>query len=506
MKNRTVIFCFLVLLALGWPSIQNMTIPSHTSVAQERDVWPSDLIAELEPVLSGFTEPLYLTSARDGTGRLFIAERAGRIKVVQPGQDLQPAIFLDITSRVLKDDIGGFVGLAFHPGFRTNGRFFVCYTRISDGALAVSEYHVSASNPNVAETDETVLLAINRQLGAHNGGMLEFGPDGYLYIGVGDGSPSRDPGNFAQNIESLLGKILRIDVDNPDGNQPYSSPPDNPFFGPTPGRDEIFALGVRNPYRFSFDRETGHLYCGDVGERMKEEVSFIRIGGNYGWRIMEGTFCSGLDPQLCDTIESIPPIVQYGHAGRVCAAVTGGYVYRGRRDTLPVSTYVFGDFCTGEIFVLNEGVFQLLLDTELNISSFGEDEEGEIYVVDIAGTIHRIVNPNPVTPPEEADPPVVEVLTPNTRIKVKAGKVYDITWSSTGEGLDRHDIQLSLDNGSTWQDVVTGLPGTARSYAWTVPDTKAKNALIRVIAYGSSTSTGEDQSDSTFKIKRRKNT
>ena len=172
---------------------------------------------------------------------------------------------------------------------------------------------------------------------------------------------------------------------------------------------------------------------------------------------------------------------------------------------MPVTTYVFGDFCTGEIFVLNEGVFQLLLDTDLNISSFGEDEEGEIYVVDIAGTIYRIFNPNPVTPPQEPDPPTVQVLTPNTRIKVKAGKVYEITWSSTGEGLNRHDIQLSLDSGSTWQDVVTGLPGTARSFAWTVPDSKTKNALIRVIAYGSSTATGEDQSDSTFKIKRGKN-
>jgi hypothetical protein len=237
----------------------------------------------------------------------------------------------------------------------------------------------------------------------HNGGMIEFGPDGFLYIGTGDGGSADDPGNRAQNINELLGKILRIDVDLPDPPALYSSPPDNPFFGSTPGRDEIYALGLRNPFRFSFDRQTGELIVGDVGQDEREEIDIIELGGNYGWRIFEGTRCTNNDPTLCALAGLIEPIAEYSHTGGRCS-ITGGYVYRGTRGTLPLGTYVFGDFCTGEIFQLNPvasgAPVTVLLTSGLNISSFGEDQSGEIYVVGLGGTVHLI---SESSPPPSAD-------------------------------------------------------------------------------------------------------
>ncbi|MGH7395048.1 MAG: PQQ-dependent sugar dehydrogenase, partial [Candidatus Methylomirabilales bacterium] len=218
----------------------------------------------------------------------------------------------------------------------------------------------------------------------------------------GDGGSGNDPGNRAQNINELLGKILRIDVDTPAGSQLYSSPSSNPFFGSTPGRDEIFALGLRNPWRFSFDRVTGQLLAGDVGQGAREEVDIVTLGGNYGWRVFEGTLCTNLGPPLCSVGGFTPPIREYSHSAGRCS-ITGGYVYRGARSTLPVGAYVYGDFCTGEIFQLfpatSGGTETLLLGTSLNISSFGEDEAGEIYVVGLGGTVHRLTGaPSPPAP------------------------------------------------------------------------------------------------------------
>jgi hypothetical protein len=217
---------------------------------------------------------------------------------------------------------------------------------------------------------------------------------------MGDGGSANDPGNRAQDVNELLGKILRIDVDNPDGAQPYSSPPSNPFFGPTTGRDEIFAVGMRNPWRFSFDRRTGNLYAGDVGQGVVEEVDIVSLGNNYGWRILEGTRCTNLGPASCNAIGFTPPVAEYNHAGGRCS-ITGGYVYRGSTSSLPFGSYVYADYCTGEIFLLESGSQRLLLDTTINISSFGEDEAGEIYVVGLNGTVNRIVNPDPPPPPGE---------------------------------------------------------------------------------------------------------
>jgi len=343
----------------------------------------------LKPFLSGLDKPVYVTSARDGSNRLFIVELDGLIKVVQPGSRT-PTVFLDIRDKVLTGLEQGLLGLAFHPQFSTNRQFFVNYTRAADGATVIARYRARGGDPNVAKPTETVLLLINQPFANHNGGMLEFGPDGFLYIAMGDGGSGNDPRNRAQNLKKLLGKILRIDVDRPDGVRPYSSPATNPYFGDLTGRDEIFATGLRNPWRFSFDRQTGDLIAGDVGQGQREEIDLIALGGNYGWRIWEGNRCN--DPGNCAAAGFVFPIAEYEHTGGRCA-VTGGYVYRGSRASLPDGAYVFGDYCSGEIFVLEGGSMSLLLDTDLNISSFGENEAGEIYVVGLGGTVHRIAPP-----------------------------------------------------------------------------------------------------------------
>jgi len=347
---------------------------------------------QLIPVASGLSSPLYVTGARDGSNRLFIVEQPGIIKVMQPGATAPaPTPFLNVTSKVLAGGERGLLGLAFHPQYTTNGRFFVNYTRRPDGATVVSEFKVSAGDPNVAETEEKIIITIAQPFANHNGGWIEFGPDGFLYIGMGDGGSANDPGNRAQNIEELLGKMLRIDV-NTDGTVPYTSPATNPFFGPTPGRDEIYATGLRNPFRCSFDRATGSLYAGDVGQNIIEEIDIVTLGGNYGWRVFEGTRCTGLGPAPCTASNYVAPLVEYDHFTNGRCSVTGGYVYRGTRNSLPVGGYVFGDFCSGEIFLWNGGSMSLLLDTNLQIASFGEDEAGEIYVVGLGGAIHRIAS------------------------------------------------------------------------------------------------------------------
>jgi glucose/sorbosone dehydrogenase len=336
-------------------------------------------------------------------------ELPGVIKVLQPGGST-PTEFLNITDKVQSPGEQGLLGLAFHPQYATNGRFFVNYTRKPDGATVIAQYVVSPSNPNIAGTTETVLLVIDQPFANHNGGMIEFGPDGFLYIGMGDGGSGNDPDQRGQNVNDLLAKMLRINVDAANGAVPYSSPPDNPFFGATPGRDEIYAIGFRNPFRWSFDRGTGQLVLGDVGQSAREEVDIVTLGGNYGWRVFEGTLCTGLGPQSCSGGNFIPPITEYGHVGGRCS-ITGGYVYRGALSTLPQGTYVYGDFCTGEILVLdlNQRVETFLMGSGVNISSFGEDEAGEIYVVGLGGTVHKLINTDTRAGSISADPNPIPV-------------------------------------------------------------------------------------------------
>lgn len=380
---------WLIYSLLGFLTLLPVMASTHQSETQTGT--QSILAVQLQPVITtGLSSPVFVTSARDGSNRLFIVEQPGRIKVLQPGQT-SPAVFLDIVMRVLSGGEQGLLGLALHPQFKFNGRFFVYYTRQTDGAITIAEYHTSATNPNVADTTEKPILSIPHPTFAnHNGGMMAFGPDGFLYFGTGDGGSGNDPGNNAQNTTALLGKILRIDVDHPNGPSAYSSPATNPFVG-VAGADEIFAYGMRNPWRWSFDRSTGQLYVGDVGQNNWEEVDIITNGGNFGWRVMEGNHCNpAFNGGTCTPI-GIAPIAEYSHTSGRCS-ITGGYVYRGPIATLPTGSYVYADFCTGEIFLLDNGMQSLLMDTTLSISSFGEDEAGEIYVVNLGGSIHRLVN------------------------------------------------------------------------------------------------------------------
>jgi glucose/arabinose dehydrogenase len=354
--------------------------------------FPSEAGAlQLQSVLTGLSSPVYVTHAHDGTNRLFIVEQPGRILVLQPGAGTA-TVFLDITAKVLSGGEQGLLGLAFHPNYASNRRLFVNYTRQADGATVIAEYRASVADANMADTAETTILVIPQPFTNHNGGMVEFGPDGFLYIGMGDGGSGNDPGNRAQDLNQLLGKMLRIDIDA--AGVPYTSPPSNPFFGATAGRDEIFAVGLRNPFRFSFDRGTGQqLYLGDVGQGAREEIDIITLGGNYGWRVFEGTLCTNNDPGLCNPANFVFPIAEYDHSGGRCAII-GGYVYRGTTSTFPMGAYIYGDLCTGEILQLfpaaGGGAQSVLLDTSLSISSFGEDESGEIYVVDLSGGIYRL--------------------------------------------------------------------------------------------------------------------
>ena len=353
---------------------------------------------ELQPVLDGLSSPVLLAHAGDGSNRLFIVEQRGTIQVLGPGET-SPTLFLDITARIRSGGERGLLGLAFHPDFESNRRFFVNYTRSGDAATVIAEYRASVTGPDTADSVETVLLTIDQPFSNHNGGMIAFGPDGFLYIGMGDGGSANDPGNRAQDNSTLLGKMLRIDIDNRASEEtPYSSPTTNPFVGDSSVRDEIYATGLRNPWRFSFDRSTGDLYAGDVGQNATEEIDVITLGGNYGWRVFEGSGCSGLGPGACVEANFTAPVAEYTNTGEFGrCSVTGGYVYRGIRQSLPWGSYVYGDFCSGEIFTLQGGTATVLLDTGLSLSSFGEDEAGEIYVVDLNGAVHKIVNPSAST-------------------------------------------------------------------------------------------------------------
>jgi glucose/arabinose dehydrogenase len=358
---------------------------------------PAPLTVRLQPFLSGLSSPVLIRSAKDGTGRLFIVQQRGLIRVVQPGSNTATT-FMDITAKVsASGSERGLLGLTFHPQFATNGYFFVNYTRNSDGATIVARYNAINNNTQGDANSEVILLNIAQPFSNHNGGMVEFGPDGNMYIGMGDGGSANDPGARAQNINELLGKMLRI-TPSTAANPPvpaYTIPADNPYAGATPGADEIYAIGLRNPWRWSFDRGgTNQLWVGDVGQGSIEEVDIVTLGLNYGWRVYEGTNCTGLDPQLCSTgtnpITQVPPILQYGHTSGRCS-VTGGYVYRGARKTFPDGAYLYADYCTGEIWMWynNQSVF--LLDSPRSISSFGEDDEGELYIVGLGGTIDKLV-------------------------------------------------------------------------------------------------------------------
>lgn len=339
-----------------------------------------------------FSRPLDLQSPEDNSNRLFVVEQGGTIKVFENDESVEnTTTFFDIGNRIASSGELGLLGLAFHPNFGTNGFFYVTYTPSNDLAI-VSRFKVSATNPNLADvTSETVLLRIPQPFDNHNGGQLAFGPDGYLYISSGDGGGAGDPNGNAQNLNNLLGKILRIDVDVLENGLEYSIPADNPFVDTQGTRGEIFAYGLRNPWRFSFDEQSGTMWAGDVGQGELEEIDVIENGGNYGWNILEGTMC--YNAVNCETEGTIAPVFEYDHDSND-KSVTGGYVYRGSKVPSLEGLYLYGDFVSGRIWALTTNLGsnlnnQLLLETGLNISSFGTDENNELFVCSFDGNIYR---------------------------------------------------------------------------------------------------------------------
>lgn len=346
----------------------------------------------LQMVNDQLTSPVFATHAGDGSGRLFVIEKTGTIAILKDGQRTA-APFLDISSLITDNGSEqGLLGLAFHPKYSENGIFFVYYTA-SNGDNTLARYKVSSS-PDAADPSSGVVMFKQEDPAPnHNGGMLAFGPDGYLYVGLGDGGGAGDTYGNAQNRNTLLGKLLRLDVDKGD---PYAIPTDNPWPEGGDARPEIWAYGLRNPWRFSFDRDTGDLYVGDVGQNQYEEIDMqpagAKGGTNYGWNTREAMHC--FRSNSCASDGLVDPVAEYSH-DEGCS-VTGGYVYRGTAMPGMVGTYLYGDYCSGTIWGLRRdagGQWQAskLLSSGTNLSSFGEDQDGELYVVDLSGKLYRIV-------------------------------------------------------------------------------------------------------------------
>jgi glucose/arabinose dehydrogenase len=356
---------------------------------------PGPLVLETVEIARNLPQPTFITHAGDGTNRLFITLQEGRIRVLE-GESLLPRPFLDINSLIASSSSAGLYSMAFHPNYASNGFFFVNYLN-RDGNSVIARYRVS-EDPNVADSGSArIVLTVEQPLSGHYGGQLQFGPDGFLYIGMGDGSAGRggDPNNYAQDLGNLLGAMLRIDVDS---GEPYAIPESNPFVGVENARDEIWAYGFRNPWRFSFDRLEGDLFIADVGEKAREEVNFQPAnsngGENYGWRRMEGSLCFN-PPTNCNDGSLTLPIIEYDTTPDNCS-ITGGYRYRGSELADLYGSYLYGDFCSGRIWGATPDengrwTSQELLHTGYRIVTFGEDEAGEIYIGDYGGAIYRLI-------------------------------------------------------------------------------------------------------------------
>jgi glucose/arabinose dehydrogenase len=336
-----------------------------------------------------FGEPLAMLQAPGDADRWYVVVKAGRVWVFENRPDVvRSELFADIRERVqARYSESGLLGMAFHPHFARNGQVFLSYTTHGTPLLSRVSRFVSRDGGRTLDAgSETVLFEVPQPYANHNGGQIAFGPDGHLYIGLGDGGAAGDPRGNGQSVETLLGAMLRIDVDK---GAPYAIPPDNPFAGGG-GRPEIYAWGLRNPWRWSFDRSSGELWAGDVGQNGWEEIDKIVRGGNYGWAIREGAHCYGTE--RCRTKGLIDPVAEYGHSEG--CSVTGGYVYRGKAIPALQGAYLYGDFCSGRIWALcqGKGLSRLLMNSGLNISSFAEGLDGELYVLHFSsqGEIYRL--------------------------------------------------------------------------------------------------------------------
>ncbi len=346
-------------------------------------------------VVSGLNTPLDLEQPNDGSGRLFVVEQGGTIRIIQNGA-LLPQPFLNISTKVIFQSEMGLLGMAFHPNFQTNHKFYVNYVRNAGGQFqsVIAEYLASAANANQSDpATERILLTVDQvsNFDNHKAGQLAFGPDGFLYFGLGDGGSGGDPFGHGQNTQILLGKMMRIDVNSLSPGLQYGIPPDNPFVAGG-GLPEIYAFGFRNPWRFSFDRTSGRLFVADVGQDKFEEVDIVQKGGNYGWNTMEGLHC--FNPSSgCNTAGLSTPIVEISHPEGV--AVIGGFVYHGTALAGLQGMYIFGDL-SGKIWTLTENPANtftraVLLTPGFSITSFGQDAAGELYVVDLGGRVLKIV-------------------------------------------------------------------------------------------------------------------
>jgi len=400
---------------------------------------PQYSLQQAFPNLS-FSSPVDFQNAGDGTDRIFVVEQAGIIYVFEsnPGVTLKKK-FLDITDSVSSGGEMGLLGLAFHPDYENNGYFYVNYTKSSPiRRTLIVRFKVSFANPDSADRSSSkILMEIPQPHSNHNGGQLAFGPDGFLYIALGDGGSGGDPDNNAQNKASLLGKLLRIDVDQTQGSLNYAIPADNPFKNNTQGfKEEIYAFGLRNPWRFSFDFTTGQLWCADVGQNAWEEIDLIVNGGNYGWRCYEGNH--SYDLRTCSDTNYILPVWDYPHSDGI--SITGGYVYRGPNLPELFGKYIYADFGTSNIWALtydeiNPPTNQLLLTASRSISSFGVDINNELYVVAYTGIIYRFT-------------PTASIVAPtNLRITINSPNSVTLNWNDNSNNESGFKIERKGSSG-----------------------------------------------------------
>lgn len=355
---------------------------------------PPTLSLSFTPVATGLAQPVAIAHAGDGSDRLFLVQQGGQVRILAGGS-LLATPFIDIADRLLNAGEQGLLGLAFPPGYAQKGYFYLHYSRAGDGATVLSRFFVS-TDPNLAlAASEEVLLLVPQPFANHNGGQLAFGPDGLLYLALGDGGSGGDPQGHGQNPASLLGKLLRLEVEG--GVIPYGIPADNPLVGTPNARPEIWALGLRNPWRFSFDRQSGDLFVADVGQSAWEEINHRSAGAaggaNFGWNILEGEACFNPAVGCVPPPGAVAPVAVYDHS--LGCSVTGGHVYRGPQNPGLQGLYLYGDFCSGRIWGLRQQADswqnQLLADTDWLISSFGEDQAGRLYLADYgSGTVYRI--------------------------------------------------------------------------------------------------------------------